>query len=206
MVSRRESGVEAEAYLDELRGHLRGLSRTEVDEILTELRSHISDKLAKATSDANETGTILRRLGPPAELALQYRANQALSRARPSPTPSRVLAATFEWTRLTLRGAWIVGLALVGYFACGSFVAAAVLKPFHPGRTGLWRSLDGESYSLRLGLGATANSGEELLGWWIIPVGLTLGALALFGVTPYARAALERATQDFREALPRVEN
>jgi hypothetical protein len=192
-VSRQQISTEVESYLDELRRHLRGLPQSEVEDIIGELKSHISDILGRALEDAGATADVLDRLGPPRDLASRYRASRAMSRAGLSATPPRVLAAALAWARASLQGASVLAMALAGYFLSASLLAAAALKPFFPARTGLWRSPDGESYSLRLGLGTTQPTGEEILGWLMVPVGLTLGGLLLWVVTQHARSALQKA-------------
>ena len=176
MASREEMDLEVGGYLRELRGHLRGVPHAEVEEIVRELESHIKESLG--TSYAGATAEVLDRLGTPRDLASQYRTSRAVS--------------GFAWTRASLHGVSMLGVAFVGYFLSASLLAAAALKPFFPTRTGLWRSFDGESYSLRLGLGTALQPGEEILGWLMIPIGIALGGFLFLGVTRYAQSTLAK--------------
>ena len=54
------------------------------------------------------------------------------------------------------------------------FLITAMVKPFNPRDTGLWVE-PGHAYSWALGVMDKPRPGQELLGWWIIPVGLGLG-------------------------------
>ena len=67
---------------------------------------------------------------------------------------------------------------------------AAVRKPMAPDRVGLWQ-LGADTYSLRLGFGQPA-AGRELLGWWIVPIGLLAGAACLWLTTRLGRRAIHR--------------
>ena len=59
-----------EAYLAKLRGRLRGFNDAEVREVVDELRSHITDKLALSGSmTAAAIDSVLAALGTPEELA-----------------------------------------------------------------------------------------------------------------------------------------
>jgi hypothetical protein len=72
---------------------------------------------------------------------------------------------------------------LCGYFVAGAFFLCALLKPIYPKTAGLWSLADAGdlSLSLRLGVSGAPANGRELLGWWIVPLGLFLGlVLVLF--------------------------
>lgn len=106
--------------------------------------------------------------------------------------PWRLLKTLFRWATVSIAGVLAFLGVLAGYLMAASFLCAALVKPFAPGRVGLWR-LDGDHFSLRLGFVAPPPvQGEEILGWWIVPLGLVLGA-ALFWLTPrLARWAIRR--------------
>jgi hypothetical protein len=77
----------------------------------------------------------------------------------------------------------------VGYFLGGAFILCAVLKPFHPATAGLWILPDGAAditYSLRLGFSSVPTGGREVLGWWIVPLGLVVGGALVISTTLFA--------------------
>lgn len=164
-------------YLDELRAQLRG--GPDADDIVAEIRSHVLD----AGPDVRAT---LARLGTPAELASLYSTERSYS-------PSLLLRTLFRFATVSIGGFFaLVGL-IAGYVLAISFFLAAIVKPFAPHRTGVWRLADGE-ISLRLGLSGRAEpaGSEELLGWWIVPVGLLAGALVLWLTPRFGRWATRR--------------
>ena len=164
-----------EAYLEKLRKRLAGISREEALDIVRELRSHILEKAAEGgelTAPAVEA--TLSAMGSPHELAAQYLADNLLARAAKSRSPIALLHALIRWASLSIAGVFVLLGCLLGYLVGASFVICAILKPLHPRTAGLWKLAD-DSYSLRLGFGTIPAFGTELLGWWIVPIGLLAG-------------------------------
>ncbi len=195
-----------EAYLDRLRRNLRGLSREEIREIVEELRSHILDK-ASANGAVTSAGVdaALAALGNPEELASQYVTDAMLARAEVTRSPVRVLKSLFRWASLSIAGFFVLLGSIVGYFFGGALMWCAILKAFHPQSTGLWKIPDGSGdfeISLRLGLSsAPPAGGHEMLGWWIVPIGLVAGCGLVMLTTRFALWCVRQYRRS--RALPR---
>jgi hypothetical protein len=178
-----------EAYLAKLRGRLRGFNDAEVREVVDELRSHITDKLALSGSmTAAAIDSVLAALGTPEELASQYITDNLLARAEVSRSPVQILKSLFRWASLSLAGFLVLLGSLAGYFLGIVFVLCALLKPFHPRTAGLWVIPDGVgdfTISVRLGFG-NPPAGREVLGWWIVPLGLIAGCGLVMLTTRFA--------------------
>ena len=175
-------------YLQRLRAGLRGLRPEEINEIVEELRSHIVEK-ASAGGEAGAAAleAALASLGRPEDLAREYLTDALLARAEVSRSPARILAALFHWGRLSVTGFFVFLAAIVGYALGISLFLLGVLKPFHVGSAGLWVWRDSHSaleYSARLGFGTPPPNAHELLGWWIVPIGLAYGG-GLIMLTTY---------------------
>jgi len=164
-----------EVWLTTFRRHLRGLKPEDIDEIVAELRSHIADK-----SPDNPEAT-LAALGSPQALAAQYLADDLLARAQVTRSPLHLLKSLFRWATLSIAGFFVFLGAIAGYLLGAALIVAALVKPFRPDRTGLWLNADG--VSIRLGLTDQYLRGTELLGWWIIPLGLIVGVAAIMFTT-----------------------
>jgi hypothetical protein len=83
----------------------------------------------------------------------------------------------FRWASLS-GGFFVLLGSMLGYFFGGAFILVALPKPFHPDAAGLWtwRNTTGDlNLSLRLGFESGVASGHEVLGRWIIPLGLIAG-------------------------------
>jgi hypothetical protein len=170
-----------DAYLAELRKRLRPLAAPDAQEIIDEIRSHILDKTAASgVMNPDTVAATLTALGRPEDLADNYLTNALLQRAQVSRSPFPILRALFRWAGLSFAGSVTLVLSLVGYVLGGAFFLCALLKPFHPQSAGLWLlpdPLDPSSMSLRLGFSGPPPGARELLGWWIVPLGLFAGAL-----------------------------
>ena len=179
-----------EAYLSRLRQHLRGVDSDYAREIIAELRSHISERAAESgevTSGAVDAA--LAKLGSPEELASQYATDHLLERTESSRSPLRVLESLFRWASLSAAGLQVLLASMLGYFLGVCFVICAASKLFHPRTAGLWLIPDGagsNEISLRLGFGSTPVGGHEVLGWWMVPVGLIAGSGLVLLTTHFA--------------------
>jgi len=179
-----------EGYLARLRERLRGLNPDDVRDIVEELRSHIMEKAA-ASGEVTAAGVdvALDTLGSPEELANEYVTDNLLARAEVSRSPLRVLESLFRWASLSIAGFFVLLGSLVGYFLGGAFMWCGVLKLIHPETAGLWvyRDSTGDlAISLRMGFGSAPVGGKDVLGWWVVPIGLLAGCGLVIGTTRFA--------------------
>jgi hypothetical protein len=198
----RDAQQRIESYLGRLRARLRGVGEHDAREFTEELRSHILDKVSAdgEVTDARVVAT-LAALGSPEELASQYLTDVLLARAQSSRSPVWTLKGLFRWASLSIAGFFVLVGSIVGYFLGGAFLLCAILKPLHPRSAGLWafRDLaDDLTISLNLGFGNPPAGGRELLGMWMIPLGIIVGCgliaittqIALWCVTRFRRSAV----------------
>lgn len=168
-----------DTYLGRLRRCLRSLDNEEVNDIVKELRSHILDKATvNGELAVRDVDAAIKELGSPEDLASEYLTDAALARAEASRSPFRILTSLFRWASLSVAGFLVLISSLVGYFLGGVLILCAVLKPIHPQRAGLWSFHDSSGdleLSLRLGFGSASAGGHDVLGWWIVPIGLVAG-------------------------------
>ena len=187
MSTTREPQQTIDAYLSRLRGGLRGIDENHVRDIVEELRSHITEKLE--SGQANTVDAVLAALGSPEALASQYVTDDLFARAEASRSPLRVLRSLFRWASLSVAGFFVLLGSMTGYFLGVCFILLAVLKPFHPQTAGLWilrDSVAGPLLSFRLGFSVPPPDAREVLGWWIIPLGLIAGCGLLILTTRFA--------------------
>jgi hypothetical protein len=177
-----------DAYLNRIRGRLRGLRAEERREILEELRGHIMEKSAAGGMTGAAVDAALESLGSPEELAREYVTDELLARAEVSRSPLRILDSLFRWASLSIAGFFVLLGSITGYFLGVVFLLVAALKPFHPETAGLWASRDGSgdlSLSVHMGFGYAPVGGREVLGWWIVPIGLLSGCLLVILTTRF---------------------
>lgn len=182
MSETRSSQAQIDSFLERLSRELGELPQAEVREIVMELRAHIGERLSETPATGEEVAEVLRRLGTPHGLAAMYLAEAVAARAASARSGVELLRHLSRWARLSLVGAAVLAGVVLGYVIGVSIIISAIMKPFSPG-AGLWLQTDG-SLSLHLGLTRVPIAGRELLGWWIIPLGLTFGvAMFIFTAT-----------------------
>ncbi len=180
-----------EAYLARVRAQLRGFNDQQVAEIVAELRSHVIDKLA-ISGDAVTPAKLTRSSRPSAlrkNLANQYITDNLLARAEVSRSPLRILDSLFRWASLSVAGFFVLISSVLGYFFGAVFILVAILKPFHPQTAGLWLLHDSTGdpeFSFRMGFSSTPPDGRDLLGWWIVPLGILAGCALVTLTTRFA--------------------
>jgi hypothetical protein len=192
-----------DAYLGSLRACLRGLDEPTIRDIVDELRGHIVERASsRGEMTVASVEAALAALGPAEALAGEYVTTDALARAEVSRSPLQVLRGLFRWASLSAFGFLVLILTASGYSVSLLLFLSALCKPLHPQSAGLWTSRDDAGdlvLSLRLGLEGAPGVGRELLGWWIVPVGL-VGGLALMVLT--TRLALWAARRRSRPERP----
>ena|ERR1035438_1531899 len=179
-----------EAYLGRLRQLFRGMNAEDAREIVEELRSHLMDRVAAGGEGTAAGGdAALAALGSPEELANEYMTHNLLARVEASRSPVRILESLFRWASLSAAGFFVLVGSMTGYFLGTVFILVAALKPFHPQTAGLWLLRDSAGdpeISLRLGSGSVPGAGKDLLGWWIVPIGLLAGCAVVMLTTRFA--------------------
>lgn len=165
-----------DCYLDQVRRQLGGLPKAEVEEILAELRSHVLDKVEGAPTPARVEAAI-EALGSPREVARLNLTERVAANLEADRSALRVFKAVGRLARVSVYGLFAFVISLFGYAAAAGFLLTAIVKPFMPDHAGLWRipQPDG-GYDYSVGT-TDAPKGYELLGWWIIPVGIAVGLI-----------------------------
>lgn len=180
MTTQVDARAQIERYLLRLRGALGNVSAEEKAEILSDLRNHLEES-------AGAVAAAIAALGSPEELAASYHRERLLARASTTPEPSLLLRATFQWALTGLRGVLAFLVLLFGYSFSAGFLICALLKPFMPNQVGMWL------HPPAITLGVVSEPGaHELLGWWMIPIGFTVGPLLLIGTTRLIQLLLRR--------------
>ena len=182
-------------YLVELAGGLRSLPKEQVTEIRRELESHVLDRAGEPITEAGVRAA-LAALGEADALAAQYLTQNLFERASLTRSPWLLLQSLFHWATLSVKGFCVAVCSAIAYLLGVCLLAAAAMKPFESDRVGLWslKDADDHTYSLSLGIGPAHPQGLELLGWWIIPLGILLGACIVVLTYRYDL----RALRDFR--------
>ena len=180
-----------ESYLANLRRYLRELPPEEINDILVEIRSHIIDR-AESAGDLTDDKivAILTALGRPEEIGPMYESQAMISRARASFSPTLILRTTMRWAMRSVAGFSVFLAGLTGYSMSLGFMMSALLKPVFPDRVGMWQHQGG---GVTIGIVSDMPAARELLGWWIIPIGIIASAVLLVATTRFLRIMLRYA-------------
>lgn len=168
-----------DTYLNQVQRHLTGLPPVEARETLAELRSHVLDKVAGDLSVASIEAA-LAELGAPREVARINVTERVAAEMETNRSPLSVLRGVVRLAGLSLYGFFAFLVSFTGYATGLAFLITAAVKPFAWRHAGLWIVSKGpDDYSASFALGVTDNphQGHEVLGVWIIPIGIGLGLL-----------------------------
>ena len=168
-----------DAYLMQLRRSLGELPPEEVTEILQEIRGHILER-TEASGELTEErlAAILKALGRPDDIAPLYQADTLMTRARSSLSPRVVMRGVHRWSTVSVRGLVLFVLGVAGYATGAALILAGVGKIFAPSQIGAWV---GPHALFNIGVNNDP-AARDVLGWWLVPVGL-VGGSALFMAT-----------------------
>ena len=176
-----ESQKSVDAYLAALRKQLRELMDEDANDIVAEIRMHILDKTSD-NADPEGVAATLAALGAPAELAERFRTDELLKGAQMSRSPAYVLRSIFRWAGLSLVGLIVFCISVIGFGLGGALFILGVLKVIDYHGTGIYGQFTDTNSSLGFQSGGPRPGQHELLGFWLLPLGL-LGGPALFFVT-----------------------
>jgi len=177
-----ESQKTIDVYLAALRKQLRELMDEDANDIVEEIRTHILDKTSGDAATDTVSST-LAALGTPEELASRYRTDDLLKRAQSGRSFVLTVRSLLRWATLSFAGLVVFLVSLVGYCLGGGLVMLVAFKLIWPRNTGLWKdSGPGDHWMLSFSFssGEPPHHGQELLGWWLLPICLILGSVLLF--------------------------
>jgi hypothetical protein len=184
-------------YLQDLAAALRTLPGQQARDIVEELRSHIMDKVGGDMTSAG-VDAALAALGRADDLASLYLSDALQAQRLVSRSPMLIRPRWYGWAGQSFMGFLALTGSLCGCFVAAALVGCALLKPIHPLTAGLWRipdAADPYSFSLRLGFGSVPLGSSDVLGWWIIPLGLLLGLGIFFLTVRLGLSSLRRLRQ-----------
>ena len=172
-MTREAAMAHLETYLAQVRRYLKGLSEAETREVLLELRAHVLDKV-EGNLTPKTVEAALAALGTPREVGRANVTERVAAVMETNRGFFGVLAAVVRLAGLSVAGFVVFMVSLIGYSMAAGLLAVAVVKPFAPANTGMW--VGPGTYSLGIMDHPGAHAGtHEIMGWWVIPFGLTAG-------------------------------
>ncbi len=178
---------EALAIWDRFFGRIKTICRPLPDdaqrELILELEDHLyeSFRAQPGESEVEKLAIAIENMGDPDEFVRPLVADHQLAAAGRTMDPRSVFLGLLYNTS---RGAKAVAASFLyglGYLLSLGFLLVAIGKPFSPDRVGLFARSGG---GLVMGILDQPPAGStELLGYWIIPVGIVLSVVIYWTLT-----------------------
>jgi len=166
-----------------------------VRDAVREIESHLRERIAGAAAGPDDRVAlekILAELGPPLRVAQAYSSERTVDEAVVTGKIVSVLSALWRVTARTMVGFWVALGISVGYTLGASFLFLAIMKPIFPANVGFWAANDG-GFGRDLAMKfPTPTREHDVAGYWLIPVCVILGTLALRATHGLARRFLAR--------------
>ena len=164
-------------YLKELERYLARLEKTQAQEVLKEIESHIFDALEQqqGAGQVENASAILQGFGEPRELALAYIAH--IMDGAPPPAGFKAI----QKVKQGVTAALYYAMAAFGFSIAFALLFVAGAKIFMSDSVGAWSAGNGENLAIGF-FAAPYPAEQELFGAWLTPVAV-LTALIVFGLT-----------------------
>lgn len=182
-----------EQYFRRVQRFSRSLESEFQQELKLELQDHLYESFNREPGE-NEAERLLNaidKIGDPEEYIRPMVADRLLMSASRSMNPKSVLTGLYYNISGGVKYAFLSLFFAVGYMMAVLFWLMALLKPLIPGSIGLFVYNSGG-----FGFGVIDGSPgprSELLGYWLIPIGIILGLLIYLGLTRLLRLFARRA-------------
>ncbi len=147
---------------------------------LTEIEGHISERVAEAEPEPDESSAleaILDHLGTPLKVAQAYAGELTIEEAVTTGRPGATLRALWHLATTTVGGFFGALGLFIGYVTGLAFLVIAVMKPIIPDRVGIV-AVNGVPQSLSI-VDTLPPGGELWGGYWVIPFAAIIGLAVL---------------------------
>ncbi|WP_286235414.1 HAAS signaling domain-containing protein [Thalassotalea sediminis] len=175
-------------YLTSLSLYLSRLDKSEADEVIREIESHIHDalELQLANGQTQNVQEILDGFGDPRQLANQY--VEHIVNGTPPPKGFNAIQKVKRGVTKSL----FFSMAIFGYGIAAFLIVIGLCKLLMPDAVGVWSASQGNSIIITLSEHSYPQA-QELFGYWLIPVAILAGGF-IARVTTSVLVVLKRAS------------
>jgi len=176
-------------YLKYLSKYLSRLDKSDADEVIREIESHIFDamELQEQSGKQPDAQAILDGFGEPRELANHY--VEHMLKGTPPPTGFKAIQSVKKGVTKSL----YYSMGLFGFGISLFMIIMGLGKLFMPDMIGVWSAAQGNSIVITFSENIYPNS-EELLGYWLIPIAIVIG-VGIARLTKGVLAVLKESIQ-----------
>ena len=174
-------------YLKSLSKYLSRLDKTEANDVIREIESHIYDVLESHEAAGKETSAeaILSGFGAPRELAAEY-----VDHMLEGTPPPEGFKAIQQVKKGATKGLFYA-TEIFGYGLSLILMIIGSYKTIAPDKVGVWVTDSGNSFIVGVS-SQPPGSTYEILGWWLVPVAIGLGLAAAFMTKRILRVLKEK--------------
>jgi uncharacterized membrane protein len=169
------------AYLKQVTAGLKGMSESQQQEILAEIRSHLAERAQQFAGQGfrQPEEAAIAAMGDAGELAMQFARTASVQEASRSFAPWTLLRAAAGIAFTGIKGLLTFLLGVVGYGTALAFSVSAVLKLIMPAKVGFWVG----PHLFVWGVTPTTPNRHELAGRYFVLVSVALAFLFASGTT-----------------------
>lgn len=179
-------------YFKRVQRVLKPLPDDQKRDIMLELQSHLLEKMNRIPSGAEAERLLeaMEQLGEPEEYLQSIVADRLILNATKSYLPGDLIGGLVYRLRISIKQA-LVSLAFgLGYFISFLFLLMGGLKFVMPNRVGLFEKADG---TMVLGILEASNNFHDVLGFWIVPIGMAISVSFYVILTRLLRRSVKTA-------------
>ena len=181
-------------YIRRVEKVLRKMPRQKQSEITLEIKSHILESFqqAEGEDEPNRLLNTIDKLGDPEEFLKPIIADNYFLDASSTLNPKSIVYGLINKFFTGIKNA-ILSITLgLGYLFLVVFALLSLLKLFLPGNVGVFvGSQSGIKNKVIIGY-TTSPFGQEIMGYWIIPVRLIIALVLYIGLTKLLRVFVKR--------------
>lgn len=170
-------------YLHRVNRCSKALGPEEQEELLLEIQDHLLESFKQETgeSEAHRLLDAIAKIGEPEDFIKPIVADKLLVKASKTYNPKTIVTGLFYYLSISAKHFLLALLFSLGYVTAFIAGVMALLKPFFPNNVGLIL-YEGGDFVLGVDVDTTGAVGE-VLGYWVIPIGLTAALLIYLGLT-----------------------
>lgn len=172
-------------YLERIEAMLEPLRPTAREEIVQELKTHLLDSIRydNAEQEAERVMNATEKLGRPEEYLEPIVTDRIIEEGATTYNPLWVLKGLGRTLTRGVKKTLLGLLFSVGYLISLSLIGMALLEPFIPHHVGLFYGAGKGIGGYMFGILDQTDGMTEILGIWVIPLGLASGLLIYGGLT-----------------------
>lgn len=160
------------------------LDRDLQKELQLEIQDHLYESFKQETGESEAVRLLnaIDKIGDPEEYIKPMVADRLLSSASRTLNPKTILKGLYYYLFGSIKRFFVSLFFSIGYLIVITFGIIAILKPFFPNNVGIF--LDKDGFPTNIGIiGDSSPLQTDVLGYWIIPIGIVVSLLLYLGLT-----------------------